>query len=547
MENSNDLEEIWSIFGEEIRENLDLVEDCLLKLANNPQDPDLIAALFRSMHTVKGGARMMGLSALETLAHHAEDLVSLARDEGIPLDEEMIHLLLLSLDHLRQLAEEVLCRRQDVDQCRAAGPVRALEALIAARRAPAGAPGVNPLTQVEPAPAAGLPAAGAAPAAAYVPPPVEIIDLATDPLSVRIFLEMEDEELRKIQAGLETYIEQPQSEALERVASAADSLAYAAGQMGCAGLAEALGQLVAACVACIQQDDSAGSPPVENLLPLLVAVEEAEVAARQRFASLASTPPAVVSPPAAKPPEPPAGETYPLAVKDAAPAPGVPSGQIMQQFLDVIGEMAGDQTTLNQLVVRLSGADLLGGITRILKFEQDPTRALEAYLSQHMQDIAALTQAEHRVSASIGRLQEMVNEMGISIDRTIVDGMVVRIGRVEYLIPIASILRIAGISAQNLLRSSSEGHRLLFQMEEQILPVIDLSEAECSADGLVVVVEGEALPFALRIDELVGQQRALVLPLTGQMVGIRNVSGCFLHGDGKVGMVLDPARIEAAC
>ncbi len=61
---SAELEEIWALFAQEGRENLNLVEECLLGLEKDPTDTQQIAALFRAMHSFKGGARMMGFTVL---------------------------------------------------------------------------------------------------------------------------------------------------------------------------------------------------------------------------------------------------------------------------------------------------------------------------------------------------------------------------------------------------------------------------------------------------------------------------------------------------
>jgi chemotaxis protein histidine kinase CheA len=551
MDGSSDLEEIWCIFGDECREHLGLVEACLLTLADRPHDSDQIAALFRSLHTVKGGARMMGLTTLEALAHRAEDMASLARDEGAPVDAEMVRLLLETLDQLRLLLDEVLGTHTDIELERVAGPVAALEAAIAARRRvntpaageaappPALDGGADDARAVE-ADEAGLGPLGGEAGLWNDPIQVEPIDLATDPASVRIFFEMAEDELKAIQRGLEAFAGRGLPEGLERITVSAENLGYAAEQMGYQPLAEALARLTAAAASPLDASfDEDGFTQV--LLTQVVAVEEALVTLRQGYAQ-----PAAVSDVAM-------ADTGAAADADVQTPPSGgelqdrASKEVLQGFLDMIGEMTGDQTTLNQLIARLSQADLLGDVFRILKGGQDSTRKLEAYLNQRMEDIAELARAEHRVSASLGRLQEMSSELGLSLDRTIVDGMVVRIGRVDYLAPIAAIQRIAGLSNENLVRASAEGRQLLFRMDEQLLPVFDLCAErpeDDGAGGLVVVMENEQRLFALRIDELVGQMRALVLPLEGRMSGIRHASGCFLHSDGKVGLVLAPERVE---
>ena len=100
---SAELEEVWALFAEDGKEALDAVEETLLALESNPTDVGQIATLFRGLHTFKGNARMMGLEVFESLAHHAEDLVALVRDEGVVLTSGMIDLLLEILDRSRAM------------------------------------------------------------------------------------------------------------------------------------------------------------------------------------------------------------------------------------------------------------------------------------------------------------------------------------------------------------------------------------------------------------------------------------------------------------
>lgn len=108
-------DEVWSLFAEEGGEALDLMEEALLKLESDPRDAGEVARLFRAVHTFKGQARMMGLSLIESLAHDAEEVAALVRDEGVCLTPEMVDLLLEVLDRLRQMLDHAVVHRSDVD------------------------------------------------------------------------------------------------------------------------------------------------------------------------------------------------------------------------------------------------------------------------------------------------------------------------------------------------------------------------------------------------------------------------------------------------
>jgi two-component system chemotaxis sensor kinase CheA len=108
---SDELDEVWGLYADEGEQSLEAMEDALLILKSTPTDTSMIGSLFRAMHTFKGNSRVMGLSVIESRAHVAEDLIGLVRDEGVPLDEELVDLLLEMVDVLHPMLSEV-CNTQ---------------------------------------------------------------------------------------------------------------------------------------------------------------------------------------------------------------------------------------------------------------------------------------------------------------------------------------------------------------------------------------------------------------------------------------------------
>ena len=113
---SEEMEEIWQLYADDGGQSLDTVEENLLLARDNPTDQADIAALFRAMHTFKGNCRVLGLGVIESRAHLAEDLIGLVRDDGVPLDPEMLSLLLETVDALRGMMEGALASRRDSDE-----------------------------------------------------------------------------------------------------------------------------------------------------------------------------------------------------------------------------------------------------------------------------------------------------------------------------------------------------------------------------------------------------------------------------------------------
>jgi chemotaxis protein histidine kinase CheA len=90
--------ELLATFRAEVDERLASLSAGLLQLESNGAPRQLIAGLFRDAHTVKGSARMMGLTTVLQTAHAAEDLLGALRDGRFQVKREYVDLLLATVD-----------------------------------------------------------------------------------------------------------------------------------------------------------------------------------------------------------------------------------------------------------------------------------------------------------------------------------------------------------------------------------------------------------------------------------------------------------------
>ncbi len=74
----------------------------ILDLEQTPDDANLLNAVFRSFHTVKGGAGFLELTPVVALCHEAEDLCNGLRNGKLTLSPEMVDALSAAVDHLQQ-------------------------------------------------------------------------------------------------------------------------------------------------------------------------------------------------------------------------------------------------------------------------------------------------------------------------------------------------------------------------------------------------------------------------------------------------------------
>jgi two-component system, chemotaxis family, sensor kinase CheA len=79
---NDDVAEFLDLFRDEANGRLDSMVDALLALESGRASSDAVDGLFRNAHTIKGGAGMLGLDDVRTLAHAVEDVLEDVRDRG---------------------------------------------------------------------------------------------------------------------------------------------------------------------------------------------------------------------------------------------------------------------------------------------------------------------------------------------------------------------------------------------------------------------------------------------------------------------------------
>jgi len=100
--------ELAQLFKAESAEHLAKLDDGLLRLEKTPADQPLLEEVFRESHSLKGAARMLGLTKIETAAHGLETILNTARKGEAPLTPEVIERMTAVLGELRGLVQEAL-------------------------------------------------------------------------------------------------------------------------------------------------------------------------------------------------------------------------------------------------------------------------------------------------------------------------------------------------------------------------------------------------------------------------------------------------------
>ena len=105
-------DEILQDFLVEADEILEKLGEQLVDLEQSPQDSELLNAVFRGFHTIKGGAGFLALTALVEVCHHAEDVFNVLRQGDRVVDASLMDAFLRVTDSVNDMFGEV---REGID------------------------------------------------------------------------------------------------------------------------------------------------------------------------------------------------------------------------------------------------------------------------------------------------------------------------------------------------------------------------------------------------------------------------------------------------
>ncbi len=112
---TDDDAELLDDFLLEAREIMDKLDLDFVQLEKSPDDDKLLGNIFRGMHTLKGSSGFFSFKRLELLSHAGESLLSKLRDRSLHLTQDMVTILLRTLDALRQIIDEIESSRAEPD------------------------------------------------------------------------------------------------------------------------------------------------------------------------------------------------------------------------------------------------------------------------------------------------------------------------------------------------------------------------------------------------------------------------------------------------
>lgn len=149
-------------------------------------------------------------------------------------------------------------------------------------------------------------------------------------------------------------------------------------------------------------------------------------------------------------------------------------------------------------------------------------------------------------SVSIKSIEGQGSTLTVRLPLTlaILDGLLVRLSGEVFVIPLLSVIESMCVRPEEIRNIVGIGE--VITLRGEVVPLLRLHQllhisptAEDSELGLVVIVEDQGRRFALKVDELLGQQQVVIKNLETNYRKVPGVAGATILGDGRVALILD--------
>ncbi len=580
--------ELLTEFHAEAVDHLQQIEAALLALDQQPEDPEALASIFRSFHTIKGNAGFLGLVPMHTLAHEVESLLDLARNRKLKLNAAIITEILHSRDALQTLTQQVaiaLEKGKLPEQVvpvshliravkRLAGlsttvPPFATEASVPAPASespsiempsePVAAPAAE-LAPVVPMPAAESPVAAAAKKSAVA---VSAQPKGAGSATVRVNTEKLDSlmdvvgELVIVQSQLIESSRQAQAvdgdnstlqrnvAQLSRITKELQSTAMSLRMIPIKPTFQKMERLARDLARDVGKKVSFVTSGEDTELDRTVVEEIGDPLVHMVRNALDHG----LEPPAAR-------------VALGKPETGSVHLRAYHQGSNIVIELQDDGRGLDPEKI-LRKANEKGLVPDNQQLSRDEILAL-IFLpgfstAEKVTSVSGRGVGMDVVKRNIEKLRgkiEIASEVGkgstfkikLPLTMAIIDGLVVRVGDDRFILPSTSVQMALRPAREHV--STVHGQGEVLDLRGRFVPIHRLhrrfnitGEASNPWDGIVVIVESSGKVSALLVDEMVSKQEVVIKNLGAFMQNLPGVSGGAILGDGNIALILDPGSL----
>ena len=142
----------------------------------------------------------------------------------------------------------------------------------------------------------------------------------------------------------------------------------------------------------------------------------------------------------------------------------------------------------------------------------------------------------------------MTVQIRIPLTLAIIDGMKLRVGNLVFIAPMLSIQESFKPNDGDVFLDPDGSEMIMIRGE--VYPVLRLyrifdiaPDYETLDDGILIMISTDATTFCLFVDELIGEQQAVIKPLPDYIqkhnTGLHGIGGCAVLGDGSISLIID--------
>ena len=154
-----------------------------------------------------------------------------------------------------------------------------------------------------------------------------------------------------------------------------------------------------------------------------------------------------------------------------------------------------------------------------------------------------------RIVVKSERGKGMTIQLALPLTLAVMDGMVVRVGRETYVLPLAAIIECLRPARSDV--HATLGTRGTLHLRGKIVPLVHLGEllvvdnaVRELAEGVVIVTEAqEGQRIGLVVDELLGHQQVVIKSIEENYAAVPGIAAATILGNGRVAFILDPEKL----